>query len=117
MAFAKYMVLRIAVFAVCFGVLYAVGIRNTWVAALIAILVSGAISLILLDRVRNEAGLSLEAKGNPIARLQERVQAATTAEDAADDAARAARNADEAGDAGPADAARPPDQNGLRSPE
>jgi hypothetical protein len=102
-AFAKYLVLRFAVFAAVFALLVAVGVSNTWVAALIAILVSGAISLVLLDRVRDEAGRSLEAKGSPLTRLQRRVESATSAEDEADDAARAAREATT--------------DNGLRSPE
>jgi hypothetical protein len=87
MALLKYTVLRLAVFVVVAAGLYLVGVRNLWVNALLAILISGAISLVLLDRVRNEAGLS-------VSRIWQSLESATTAEDAADDAARSAGGID-----------------------
>jgi hypothetical protein len=93
-AFAIYTVLRLAVFAAVAAVLYAVGVRNLWFNLMLAILISGLISLIALERFRIEAGVSLERRGglrNPFAGMKQRIEARTRAEDAADDAARAAR--------------------------
>jgi hypothetical protein len=100
MAFLKYMGLRLALFVAVAALLYAVGIRNLFVNAMLAILISGVASLFVLDRVRDEAGASLERKigRSPMQRISDRMNAATTAEDEADDAARAARAAREAPD-------------------
>jgi hypothetical protein len=120
MALVKYAGLRIALFVAVAALLYAVGVRSLFVNAIIAILISGVASLFLLDRVRNEAGASLEHKvgRNPIQRLNDRMDAAARAEDEADDAARAARAAREAGEAPEAtEVPAEPEPPGLRSSE
>jgi hypothetical protein len=81
MALLKYTVLRLALFVAVAAGLYVVGVRNLWFNALFAILISGALSLVLLDRVRNDAGVS-------VGLLAQKIDTATTAEDDADDAAR-----------------------------
>ncbi len=78
MAIVVYTVLRIAVFL---GIWMAVNlltpIHGVW-AAVVALLVSGAISLVLLDRQRGRVGV---AAAGFFGRLNERIEASARAED------------------------------------
>jgi hypothetical protein len=115
MAVLKYVALRLALFFAVAALLYAVGVRNVLINAMIAILISGIASLFLLDRVRNDAGVVLEQKvsRHPLQRISERMDAAARAEDEADDAARAAREAREAQAAEPAEGSQPAEASPL----
>lgn len=78
MAFAKYTLLRVAVFAVVAGLLYVVGVR-TWYALLpLAVFVSGLFSIFVLNRMRDEASTSLS---NRLTTIKRRLDDATRAED------------------------------------
>ena len=94
MALLKYTGLRIVIFVVIAALLYAVGVRNLFVNAMLAILLSGVLSLFLLDRVREDAGATLERRwgAHPMQRISDRMDASARAEDEADDAARAAQS-------------------------
>jgi len=73
-----YTLLRIALFAVVWVVVELVTpIHGLW-AAVTALLISGAISVILLDRQRNKVGL---AAGRFFGRINERIEASARAED------------------------------------
>ncbi|MEI7647691.1 MAG: DUF4229 domain-containing protein [Actinomycetes bacterium] len=96
MALLRYTALRIALFLGTAIVLYALGVKDVFVCALIGILVSGLVSLVLLRNVRSQIGVrkDKEPKGpwkSPLGRISDRMDQAAAAEDAADDAARAER--------------------------
>lgn len=61
MALLKYSLLRLALLAVTAGVLYLVGLRD-WLLLFAAFLVSGIISIVLLNRARDEVSTSLVAR-------------------------------------------------------
>jgi biopolymer transport protein ExbB/TolQ len=77
---------RILIFFVTVVVLYAFGLR-TWLLLLVAVLVSGLLSFVLLSRQRDAMSQAVVKRG---ASLRQRMQEATEAEDDADDAMRAA---------------------------
>jgi hypothetical protein len=86
MAIAIYTLLRVALFAVVWvAVELITPIHGVWAAAA-ALLMSGAISLIVLDRPRGQVGV---AAGRFFGRINERIEASARAED------------DEDADAGP----------------
>jgi hypothetical protein len=79
-AILVYTVLRVALFAVVWVVIeFVTPIHGVWAAAA-AILISGAISIIVLDRPRNKVGL---AAGSFFGRINERIDASARAEDEA----------------------------------
>jgi membrane protein implicated in regulation of membrane protease activity len=61
MALLKYTFLRLALLAVTAGVLYLVGLRD-WMLLFVAFLVSGIISIVLLNRARDEVSTSFVAR-------------------------------------------------------
>jgi len=78
LAVVIYTLLRVALFAVVWVVVELVTpIHGLW-AAVTALLISGAISVILLDRQRNKVGL---AAGRFFGRINERIEASARSED------------------------------------
>ncbi|MCF8527769.1 MAG: DUF4229 domain-containing protein [Candidatus Nanopelagicales bacterium] len=77
-ALAVYTVLRVALFAVVWGVIWFLTPLDAVWSAVAAILISGAISLVLLDRQRGRVGA---AAGGFFSRLNARIDAASRAED------------------------------------
>ena len=61
MALLKYTLLRLALLAVTAGVFYLVGLRD-WVLLFAAFLVSGIISIFVLNRARNEVSTSIASR-------------------------------------------------------
>jgi membrane protein implicated in regulation of membrane protease activity len=61
MALLKYTLLRLALLAVTAGVLYLIGLRD-WVLLFAAFLVSGIISIFVLNRARNEVSTSIASR-------------------------------------------------------
>lgn len=87
LAVAKYTILRIALFAAVWVVLELITPLSLAWTLIAAIVMSGAISVIVLDRSRGEAG---QAVGGFFRRMNARIDASSRAEDEADDRARAA---------------------------
>lgn len=86
-ALLRYTLLRIGLFVVVWLVLeFLTPLSLAW-TLIGAIVMSGAISVVVLDRTRGEAGRSVSGY---FRRINARIEASTSAEDAADDAARAA---------------------------
>lgn len=83
MALIRYTALRVLVFGVVTALLWLVGLRG-FVLALVAVLVSGILSIFVLNRSRDQLSASLDRR---LAAIKER----TEAEDAWDDARRAAQ--------------------------
>lgn len=77
MALLKYTFLRLALLAVTAGALYLVGLRD-WMLLFVAFLVSGIISIVVLNRARDEVSTSLVARRE---RINERM---SSPEDEAD---------------------------------
>ncbi|MDA2987287.1 MAG: DUF4229 domain-containing protein [Candidatus Nanopelagicales bacterium] len=77
-ALAVYTILRVALFAVVWGVIWFLTPLDAVWSAAAAILISGAISLVLLDRQRGRVGA---AAGGFFSRLNARIDAASRAED------------------------------------
>lgn len=80
-AFAVYTSLRVLILLVVGGVLYLLGARSFLLIAL-AFLVSGALSLILLDRPRSQAS---QGFGRLIGRVNAKIDAAAAKEDPVED--------------------------------
>jgi hypothetical protein len=81
-----YTTARAGLFAVTLVVLYLAGMRQLFLL-LVAVLVSGILSYVLLGRLRDEMSSSVVERGQA---FRARMRARTTAEDEADDARRAA---------------------------
>ncbi len=79
MALLKYSLLRLALLAATAGVFYLVGLRD-WILLFAAFLVSGIISIFVLNRARDEVSTSLTTRQRLI---NERMEAAS-AEDEPD---------------------------------
>ncbi len=79
MALLKYSLLRLALLAATAGVFYLVGLRD-WILLFAAFLVSGIISIFVLNRARDEVSTSLATRQRLI---NERMEAAS-AEDEPD---------------------------------
>lgn len=78
MALVVYTLLRVALFAVVWvGFEFLTPIHGLW-AAVAALLISGAISVVVLDRPRNKVGV---AAGRFFGRINERIEASARAED------------------------------------
>lgn len=77
-----YTLLRIALFAVVWALIWFLTPLDALWSAVVAILVSGALSLVLLDRQRGRVG---QAAGRFFSRINERIDAAARAEDIDDD--------------------------------
>jgi hypothetical protein len=75
---------RIAIFAVTLALLYAVGMRQV-LLLVVAVLVSGLLSYLLLSRQRDAMSQVVVERGTG---LRRRMRERTEAEDAADDAMR-----------------------------
>jgi hypothetical protein len=58
MALLRYTILRVLVFLATAGVLWLLGLRGLWLA-LIAILLSGFVSIVVLSRSRDAASIAL----------------------------------------------------------
>lgn len=67
MALLKYTLLRLALLGVTAGVLYVVGLRD-WLLLLVALLLSGIISIFALNRARDEVSTSLTTRRTTIER-------------------------------------------------
>lgn len=65
MALLKYTLLRLALLAATAGVLYLVGLRD-WILLFVAFLVSGVISIFVLNRARDEVSTSLAQRQRAI---------------------------------------------------
>lgn len=65
MALLKYTLLRLALLAVTAGVFYLVGLRD-WILLFVAFLVSGVISIFLLNRARDDVSTSLAQRQQAI---------------------------------------------------
>ena len=78
LAIAVYTVLRVLVFLGVWALLWVLTPLDALWSAVAAILISGAISLVLLDRQRGRVG---RAAGGFFARINARIDAATRAED------------------------------------
>ena len=78
LAIAVYTVLRVLVFLGVWALLWVLTPLDALWSAVAAILISGAISLVLLDRQRGRVG---RATGGFFARINARIDAATRAED------------------------------------
>ena len=77
-AIVIYTLLRVALFAVVWVIIELVTpIHGVWAAAA-AILISGAISIVVLDRPRNKVG---QAAGSFFGRINEKIDASAKAED------------------------------------
>lgn len=84
---AIYTILRVLLFVVVFLIIqFLTPIHGVW-AAVAALLISGAISVIALDRQRNKVG---QAFGRFFGRINERIDASASAEDEALDRAESA---------------------------
>jgi hypothetical protein len=84
MAVLVYTLLRAALFGVIWVLFeFLTPIHGLW-AAVSALLISGAISVVVLDRPRNKVGL---AAGGFFGRINERIDASARAEDDDEDAA------------------------------
>jgi membrane protein implicated in regulation of membrane protease activity len=71
MALLKYSLLRIGLLAVTAGVLYLLGLRD-WLLLFVAFLVSGIISIFVLNRARDDVSVRLAQRQQAINdRLQE----------------------------------------------
>lgn len=89
-AVTRYTLLRIALFAAVWLLLELITpLSLVWTLAA-AVLMSGAISVVVLDRPRGDAG---RAVGGYFGRLNARIEASARAEDEADDRARLAASA------------------------
>lgn len=75
---AVYTVLRFALFLAVWAVLYFLTPLDALWSAVAAILISGAISLVVLDRQRGKVGV---AAGGFFSRINARIDAATRSED------------------------------------
>jgi hypothetical protein len=78
MAFAKYTLMRVLVFAVVAGLLYVVGVRAAYILIPLAIFLSGLFSIFVLNHTRDEASASLS---NRLSTIKGRLEDATRAED------------------------------------
>lgn len=81
MALLKYTLLRIALLAATAGIFYLVGLRD-WILLFAAFLVSGMISIFVLNRARDEVSISLAQRQRAI---NDRLGEPTSAPDSADD--------------------------------
>ena len=77
-----YTLLRIALFAAVWALVWFLTPLDALWSAVVAILISGALSLVLLDRQRGRVG---QAAGGFFSRLNDRIDAAARAEDIDDD--------------------------------
>ncbi len=83
MALVRYTALRFLVFAVVAGLLWIFGLRGFWLV-LVAILLSGFVSLFALNRSRDELSAAYVERR---ARIKQRMAERTAAEDAWNDEA------------------------------
>jgi len=77
-----YTVLRLALFGVVWALVWVLTPLDGLWSAVAAVLASGALSLVLLDRQRGRVG---QAAGRFFSRINERIDAATRAEDIDDE--------------------------------
>lgn len=84
MTLLKYFLLRVLVFAAVAALLALVGLRGWWLL-LIAVVVSGLISIFALNRTRDEVSTSLSDR---LSAIRNRIDESTRAEDDWDDAQR-----------------------------
>jgi len=70
MALLKYTLLRLALLAVTAGVFYLAGLRD-WILLFAAFLVSGIISIFVLNRARNEVSTSITSRQQRISQQME----------------------------------------------
>ncbi len=77
-----YTLLRVALFAAAWGLVWLFTPLDALWSAVAGLLISGALSLVLLDRQRGRVG---QAAGGFFSRLNERIDAASRAEDIDDD--------------------------------
>jgi hypothetical protein len=73
----RYTAYRVLVFVIALGVLYVLGARSFLLAAL-AVVVSGLVSLVVLDRQRDGAALTV---GKALGRVNDRIEAGKRKED------------------------------------
>lgn len=115
--FLSYTSARILLFVAILAVLYLLGARS-WLLLLLAFLLSGLLSFILLARQRDAMSVTVAERTKA---MGERMDRRTRAEDEADDAWRAEQEAREAREArragGPAQAAPSGSAEGEAQPE
>lgn len=80
MAFIRYTTLRLAMLIAVGAIAYLFGLRDV-LLLIVAFLVSGVLSLVLLDRQRDAMGASV---GGLFARINARIEASARAEDVDD---------------------------------
>lgn len=85
MALLRYTLLRVLLFLVVAALLWIAGMRGFWLL-LVAIFVSGVVSVFVLSRSRDAASASL---ANRVSGVRRRMQQRTAAEDAWDEQRRA----------------------------
>lgn len=78
-----YTLLRLAVLAVVWLVIQAVTPMRGWLALAVAVIISGIISFVLLNRTRDEASVGLSGW---FRKIDDRIERSRTAEDVDDDA-------------------------------
>jgi hypothetical protein len=87
LAFVQYTAARIALFLACWGILWLVGAKGV-LGVLLALVISGLISYVVLDKVRNRFASSLSGRmGNSFRDFRARFAAGKAAEDEPDDEA------------------------------
>jgi hypothetical protein len=77
-AVATYNILRLGLFGICFGIAWLAGLRNAFVALVVALLVSGVLSWFLLRRQREAMGRAVE---RTVERSRVKLAERATAED------------------------------------
>ncbi len=88
MAFVRYTALRVLVFVVVAALLWIFGLRGFWLV-LVAILLSGFVSLFALNRSRDELSAAIVERRE---RIKKRMAERTAAEDAWNDEVRRAQD-------------------------
>lgn len=93
-AFVQYTAARIALFLACWGILWLVGAKGV-LGVLLALIVSGLISYVVLDKVRTRfAGAASSGIRNSLQDFRARFAAGKAAEDEPDDEDQPQHNAD-----------------------
>lgn len=85
MAFLKYTLLRLLVLSAVAALLFLLGLRTWYVLLPVAVLVSGVLSIFVLNRTRDDASASLSGR---LSAIKNRVDEATRAEDEWDESQR-----------------------------
>lgn len=85
MAFLKYTLLRLLILGAVIALLFLLGLRTWYVLLPVAVLVSGVLSIFVLNRTRDDVSASLSGR---LIAIKSRVDETTRAEDEWDEAQR-----------------------------